>query len=99
MNPKGTTDSNVSGDADDVDETEWGVAARQATFWPARLAILAALALYITLPSKLTYGPIWLIPAIEVALLLALFVTRQMERFRWERWLAIGLIAAMTLAN
>lgn len=40
--------------------------------WPASLAILAAIGLYVTLPQKYAIGPVWLIPALEGALLIGL---------------------------
>jgi hypothetical protein len=77
------------------------VAARQFDRWPALLAIVAALALYVTLPVHLYYGPIWLLPAVEAALFVALLTARQMESegHQWQRATAIGLIAAMNAAN
>lgn len=79
----------------------WGVPARHAARWPALLAIVVAIALYVTLSSHLYYGPIWLIPAVEGALFLALLITRQIEgvAYRWERRAALGLVAAMNAAN
>ena len=102
MNPTGTegeppriTDERQKRD------TQWGVAAPQFQRWPALLAILAAMALYVTLPAKLYYGPIWLLPAVEGALFVALLMARRIEEegYEWQRGLAISLIAAMTAAN
>jgi hypothetical protein len=83
------------------DDAEWGVPAREFQRWPALIAILAAMALYVTLPGHLYYGSVWLLPAVEGALFLALLTARQMEDegHEWQRGLAIGLIAAMTAAN
>jgi hypothetical protein len=47
-------------------------AARPDPFWPAQLTVLVAIALYVTLPGKLTIGPGWLVPAVEGLLLVAL---------------------------
>jgi hypothetical protein len=79
----------------------WGATAGQARRWPALLAILAAMVLYLTLPGHLYYGPIWLFPEVEGALFLALLVARQIEdvEYIWERGMAIGLIATMNAAN
>lgn len=79
----------------------WGVAARSDPRWPALLAILAAMALYVTLPRHLYYGPVWLLPAVEGALIVALLTARQVESegHGWQRGLAISLIAAMNAAN
>ena len=69
--------------------------------WPASLAVTAALVLYMTLPGTLTIGPGWVIPAIEVALLIPLTV-RAPYRHRGEarliRLASLLLIALLTLA-
>jgi hypothetical protein len=93
--PHGITDVRAKRDA------QWGVASPQFQRWPALLAILAAMALYVTLPAKLYYGPIWLLPAVEGALFVALLTARRVEEegYEWQRGLAICLIAAMTAAN
>ena len=82
-------------------DAEWGVTAREVQRWPALLAILVAMALYVTLPGHLYYGPVWLLPAVEGALFLALLAARRVEDegYEWQRGLAIGLIAAMNAAN
>lgn len=53
---------------------------RPSTFgtslWPARLAILAIIALQVLLNERVTAGPNWLLPALEAALLLPLSVVR-----------------------
>lgn len=79
----------------------WGVAARNDQRWPALLAIVAAMALYVTLPRHLYYGPVWLLPAVESALIVALLTARRVESVGhgWQRGLAISLIAAMNAAN
>lgn len=80
---------------------QWGVRARTDQRWPALIAILIAMGLYVTLPGHLYYGPVWLLPAVEGALFVALLVARQMEdvEYIWQRRAAIGLIAAMNAAN
>lgn len=79
----------------------WSLAGHEQHRWPALIAILVAMALYVTLPGRLFYGPGWLLPALEGALFLALFVSRQVEdtEYRWQRRVAIGLIATMNAAN
>ena len=42
--------------------------------WPPQLTILAAIALQVLLPEKLYEGPKWVLPALEGAMLVALFV-------------------------
>src|ERR1019366_5920091 len=46
--------------------------ARHDPFWPAQLTVLAAIVLSLDLPSYLTIREVWLIPAIEGVLLVAL---------------------------
>ena len=95
-----TNDPSTTSDRPSERQAGWGVASRRLERWPALLAILVAMALYVTLPAHLYYGPVWLLPAVEGALIGALLTTRRMDRRnRWQRGLAIGLIAAMNLAN
>ena len=72
-------------------------------FWPAQLAVLVALILYIALPDKLTLGPDWLLPAAE-GLLLAGLVWASPRRRRpqprpWRRRLALILSVLVAAAN
>jgi len=72
------------------------------SFWPAQLAVLAALALNLALPEKLTLGPRWLMPSVEGLLLAALVITtprRTAEEGTGRRSAALGLIALVSLAN
>ena len=41
---------------------------RTEPFWQAQATLVGALILYLTLPSKLTVGPNWLMPALELLL-------------------------------
>jgi uncharacterized membrane protein len=71
-------------------------------FWPAQVTILAAIALGLSLPSRLTVGPTWLIPVLEGVLLFGMFLAtpRQLEHeHRVRRRTAIGLTAFVTAAN
>jgi uncharacterized membrane protein len=71
--------------------------------WPAALAILAAIiaviGMQVTLPSRLTSYPRWLLPALEVLLLVGPFVAnpRQLERqsplLRRARLISITVVA------
>src|ERR687887_1466723 len=71
-------------------------------FWPAQIAVAAALALSLPLPHRLTMGPAWLLPALEVALLLPLAVTTPHrvadERMR-VRHATVTLIGTIGAAN
>jgi hypothetical protein len=75
----------------------------RVTYWPAMLCVLAAIALQVRLPEKLTVGPGWLLPSLEGALLLGLAATtprgRVHEEHEGRRRVAIGLIALVNVAN
>ncbi len=70
--------------------------------WPASLTVLVTLLLYVTLPQKLTFGPVWLVPVLEVALLVPLSIAvpqRHSEELKWQRYASIGLLAILNAAN
>jgi uncharacterized membrane protein len=67
----------------------------------ARLAVLAAVALFLGLPPRLTFGPFWLVPLI-VALLLTPIVAMaptQLRTGRLMRALTIAMVAALNFFN
>jgi uncharacterized membrane protein len=71
-------------------------------FWPAQATILAAIALQLALPSRLTAGPPWLVPTLEAVLLLGMFMAtpRQLEHEHpRRRRVALGLTAFVSAAN
>jgi uncharacterized membrane protein len=71
-------------------------------FWPAQLTVLAAIALQLLLPARLTVGPVWLIPALEGALLIGMFFAtpRELEgEHPVRRRVALGLTAFVSAAN
>jgi hypothetical protein len=64
--------------------------------------VLSAIALQLLLPSRLTVGPSWLIPALEGALLIGMFMAtpRQLEHEHpRRRRVALGLTAFVSAAN
>ena len=70
--------------------------------WPAQLTVLAAIGLQLALPKRLTVGPTWLVPALEAALLIGMFVAtpRQLaHEHRRRRRVALGLTAFVSAAN
>jgi hypothetical protein len=70
--------------------------------WPASLAVALAIALYWLLPENLIIGPRWLLPAMEVGLLIALSVAspyREGEESKILRLLSILLIGLIQFAN
>lgn len=71
-------------------------------FWPAQASVLTAIGLQLLLPKRLTVGPVWLIPALEGALLMGLAVAtpRQLESEHMvRRRTALGLTGFVSAAN
>jgi len=84
------------------EQLAWGVPSPERTYWPARLAVLAAIVLYLFLPARLVPGPRWVLPALEGAVLLVLttFTPHStMQQSTVRRKLAIVLVAIVTIAN
>jgi uncharacterized membrane protein len=70
--------------------------------WPATLALVLALLIYIRLPDRLTPGPQYLVPVLELALLIPLIVANPGRLTRVSknvRGLSIALIALINAAN
>jgi uncharacterized membrane protein len=70
--------------------------------WPASLAVIASIALYITLPERYAIGPVWLIPALEGVLLIGLTIgapRRHPEEAAILRTAAIVLIGVVSATN
>jgi uncharacterized membrane protein len=71
-------------------------------FWPAQLAVAAAIALHLTLSQKVVIGPKWLVPTVEGVLLLVLVViapARATTRSVGVRRFALVVIGLVTLTN
>jgi hypothetical protein len=70
--------------------------------WPAAIALVAAFALYLFLPSTLIIGPRWLLPALEALLVIPLVITNPHRRHSEAtilRVVSILLIAIISVAN
>jgi hypothetical protein len=83
-------------------DAAWGEPAHSEPRWPAAVAVIVAIALYVTLPDKLTYGSKVILPGLEAALLIPLLITapdRDDEETRWQRMAALAVIAIINLAN
>lgn len=69
---------------------------------PAALAVAATIVLSVTLSSKFSYGPIWLLPTLSTILLVSLTVSaphRHGAEPDWQRIGGIVLIALINLSN
>jgi uncharacterized membrane protein len=80
----------------------WGATARSVPRWPALLAVVVAIVLYVTLPDKLYYGPPWLLPCIQGLMIIPLAVShgrRRNEEQPWQRWISLAVVAVMSTAN
>jgi uncharacterized membrane protein len=70
--------------------------------WPAQLTVLAAIALQLLLPSRLTIGSKWILPGLEGVMLLALFIAspqRLEAPHSLRRQLTLTTTAIVSLAN
>jgi uncharacterized membrane protein len=86
----------------DKDSCAWGVSSRPESRWPASVAVLAAALLYVTLPERYTIGPAWLLPVLELAMLVPLTVavpTRHARETAAYRAASIAIVALVSAAN
>ena len=69
--------------------------------WHASLAVLGAVALYITLPPRLVIGPVWVAPLLVLLVLvpLSILAPRRHSDTRRTRFASILLIAIVTFFN
>jgi hypothetical protein len=75
---------------------------RREARWPASLALLGAIALYLFLPQNLTLGPRWVVPALELGLLIPLTLGspyRHGNEPKIARVASIVLTALVSAAN
>ncbi|WP_441248006.1 hypothetical protein [Kitasatospora sp. McL0602] len=86
-----------------LQEPAWRSVTEGEQRWAAMAAVLTAVGLQIFLPPRLTVHPHWMLPALELLLLAALFVFnphRRLDRSsRLLRALSLSLAAAISLAN
>lgn len=78
-----------------------GFAMNDEPRWHASLAVILSLILYITLPPRLTYGPLWLVPLLTLGLLIPLSIAAPARRGEkhWQRAASIALITVVNAAN
>jgi hypothetical protein len=70
--------------------------------FPVMVAVAVAAALQLALPERLSIGPRWILPALELALLVALTVANPLRLVRHSRpvrVMSLVLVAAITLGN
>jgi uncharacterized membrane protein len=87
---------------DDALATLEGRITRIDPVWAPQLVVLAAIALQLVLPSRLTIGPYWLLPAVEGLLLVGLSAVSPHPRVRHNplrRQIAMALIALVSAVN
>jgi uncharacterized membrane protein len=70
--------------------------------WPVTAAVVLAIVLQLLIPESLALRPRWLLPAVELTLLILLVAAnpRRIERDRrWVRMAGLSLVAIASLAN
>jgi hypothetical protein len=75
---------------------------RRDPYWAPQLVVLGALVLDYFLPEKLTIGPNWLLPAVELMLLAGLVLAAPSLRSRHpnlRRSITVALIALVSIVN
>lgn len=80
----------------------WGEATRAEHRWPASLAVVVAIVLYVTLPDRFVLGSHWLFPVLIAVFLVPLTLLdpkRQADDAQILRWASFALIALVNAAN
>ncbi|WP_427917514.1 hypothetical protein [Streptomyces sp. cg40] len=80
----------------------WRQVTRGETRWAVSAVILVAVAVQLMLPHRLAFQPYWLLPTLELVLMVGLFIAnpRRIEPgTRWLRWPSLALTGVITLAN
>jgi hypothetical protein len=75
---------------------------RRNPFWPAQATVLVAIVLDVSLPSRLTIGPRWMLPVVEAALLVGLVVASPRPKIKYSalrRQVAMSLIGLVSAVN
>jgi uncharacterized membrane protein len=70
--------------------------------WPVAIAVMVAIGLQLSVPSRLAIKPQWLLPVLEAAILAMLIVAnprRISTKYPWVRPLSLALVGLATLAN
>ena len=74
---------------------------REEPRWHAAVAVLAALALYITLPNRFIVGPAWVLPLLILVILvpLLIFAPNRLAETPLQRWLSIANVVLLNAFN
>lgn len=74
---------------------------REEPRWHAGLGVVAALALYVTLPPKIVIGPVWVLPLVLLVILVPLMAVspHRHQEAAWQRALSIAHIAILNGFN
>lgn len=94
--------SAASSEEKSATQIAWGVSSHGESRWPASLAIIAAISVYVFLPERYTLSPSWLIPALELAILIPVSLSsprRVANESRLMQLLAVAMIGVVTVAN
>jgi hypothetical protein len=69
--------------------------------WHAAIAVLIAIALYVTLPSKIVLGPLWLMPVLISLILIPLLIVspKRHQETRIQRMMSIAMVALLNAFN
>jgi hypothetical protein len=69
--------------------------------WHAGIAVLVALVLYVTLPTRILIGPAWVLPVILLLILLPLMILspHRHQEAPWQRWASIAQVAILNAFN
>src|SRR5438046_2438869 len=92
----------MSDDSGTTAESLWGYPSSGESRWPAAGAVLVALLIQVLLPDTLTAGPRYIVPALEVLLLIPLMAANRTKLTRTSRdtqILSVTLIGLLTAAN
>ncbi|MER7925905.1 MULTISPECIES: hypothetical protein [unclassified Streptomyces] len=80
----------------------WRRVTRGETRWAVSAVILVAVVLQLMLPHRLAFQPYWLLPSLELVLMVGLFAAnpRRIDPGkRWLRWPGLVLMGVISLAN
>ena len=83
----------------DIVEPAWKRITRGEPRWSVTLAIIVAIVLQYVLPATLTPRPRWLLPVLELAVLIALFVANPGRIDRLSRSIRTATIVLIVLAS